>query len=55
MYEDQEDKRKGKIPETENSVGDQFPIGMQVLAIDANSVCLNYLVALLKICRYKGW
>lgn len=52
----EEDKRKGKIiPVTENSDGDQFPIGLRVLAIDANSVCLNYLVALLKMCRYKGW
>lgn len=55
MFEDHEDKRKGKIPATESNVEDEFPIGMQVLAIDANSVCLNYLVALLRICRYKGW
>jgi len=53
---EEEDKRKGKIiPVTENGDGDQFPIGMRVLAIDANSVCLNYLVALLKMCRYEGW
>ncbi|TYK11845.1 two-component response regulator ARR10-like [Cucumis melo var. makuwa] len=32
---------------------DQFPIGLKVLAIDANIVCLRYLVHLLQKCQYK--
>ncbi|CAK9329832.1 unnamed protein product [Citrullus colocynthis] len=32
---------------------DQFPIGLKVLAIDANIVCLHYLVQLLQKCQYK--
>ncbi|CAK9329830.1 unnamed protein product [Citrullus colocynthis] len=32
---------------------DQFPIGLKVLAIDANIVCLHYLVRLLQKCQYK--
>jgi hypothetical protein len=43
------------MPVRENSLGDQFPVGMRVLAIDANFVCLKYLVTLLQQCRYKGW
>ena len=39
----------------ENSHGDQFPVGMRVLAIDANFVCLKYLVTVLQQCRYKGF
>lgn len=33
---------------------DQFPIGLKVLAIDNNIVCLRYLAQLLKKCQYKG-
>lgn len=43
------------MPPKENSHGDQFPVGMRVLAIDANFVCLKYLVTVLQQCRYKGF
>lgn len=33
---------------------ENFPIGLKVLAIDANIVCLKYLVLLLRKCQYKG-
>ncbi|XP_011648495.1 two-component response regulator ARR10 [Cucumis sativus] len=32
---------------------DQFPIGLKVLAIDDDIVCLRYLVQLLEKCQYK--
>ena len=38
----------------EEKDNDQFPIGLKVLAIDANIVCLKYLVQLLQKCQYKG-
>ena len=46
-----------KIPSLEINgyQSDQFPIGMQVLAIDANIVCLTYLVTLLRKCQYQGF
>ncbi|KAG7021731.1 Two-component response regulator ORR24, partial [Cucurbita argyrosperma subsp. argyrosperma] len=37
----------------EEKDNDQFPIGLKVLAIDANIVCLKYLVQLLQKCQYK--
>ncbi|GMN52099.1 hypothetical protein TIFTF001_021258 [Ficus carica] len=40
-------------PEINGYQSDQFPIGMQVLAIDANIVCLTYLVTLLRKCQYQ--
>jgi two-component response regulator (ARR-B family) len=35
--------------------GDMFnPADLRVLAIDANVVCLKYLVAILQKCQYRG-
>ncbi|KAJ7980537.1 Two-component response regulator [Quillaja saponaria] len=36
-----------------NELPDKFPDGLRVLAIDADRVCLAYLVALLKKCKYE--
>lgn len=51
---EKEKRKAGKILVTESSDRNQFPAGMRVLALDANSVCLKYLVYLLEICRYRG-
>lgn len=39
--------------EQENG-GDQFPIGMRVLAVDDDATCLMYLETLLRRCQYHG-
>lgn len=33
---------------------DQFPIGMRVLAVDDDPICLKLLDALLRRCKYHG-
>ena len=33
---------------------DQFPVGMRVLAVDDDPVCLKVLETLLRRCRYHG-
>lgn len=33
---------------------DQFPVGMRVLAVDDDPVCLKVLESLLRRCRYHG-
>lgn len=35
-------------------VRDQFPVGMRVLAVDDDPVCLKVLETLLRRCKYHG-
>lgn len=35
--------------------GDQFPVGMRVLAVDDDPTCLFVLGALLRSCQYNGF
>jgi two-component response regulator (ARR-B family) len=35
-------------------VRDQFPVGMRVLAVDDDPVCLKVLETLLRRCQYHG-
>ena len=44
--------RKG-LMERERERG-QLPVGMQVLAVDDDPVCLKVLMVLLRCCQYHG-
>lgn len=35
--------------------GDPFPVGMRVLAVDDDPICLKVLENLLRKCQYQGW
>lgn len=47
-----EDRRANLVGE--NGVMDQFPIGMRVLAVDDDPICLKVLENLLRKCQYHG-
>jgi len=38
----------------EDGVIDRFPVGMRVLAVDDNPICLKVLAKLLAECKYHG-
>ena len=44
------DERNGAV----RRVRDQFPVGMRVLAVDDDPVCLKVLETLLRRCQYHG-
>jgi hypothetical protein len=46
-----EEEKKGVMMGRER---DQFPVGMRVLAVDDDPVCLKVLETLLRRCRYHG-
>lgn len=47
-----EDRRANFLGE--NGDMDQFPIGMRVLAVDDDPICLKVLENLLRKCQYHG-
>lgn len=46
------EERKGVVPAARRR--DQFPVGMRVLAVDDDPVCLKVLETLLLRCQYHG-
>lgn len=38
----------------EDGAMDRFPVGMRVLAVDDNPICLRLLEGLLQNCQYQG-
>lgn len=39
----------------EDGATDPFPVGMRVLAVDDDPICLKVIENLLRKCQYHGW
>lgn len=48
-----EDQRGGVVSK-DVSHYDKFPVGMRVLAVDDDPICLKLLETLLRKCQYQG-
>ena len=46
--------RKGLMDREREMERDQLPIGMRVLAVDDDPMCLKVLMVLLRCCQYHG-
>jgi len=47
------ENQRGHLGDEDGS-GDRFPVGMRVLAVDDNPICLKVLETLLRKCQYQG-
>ena len=45
---------KMTVEQRRNEPNDQFPVGMRVLAVDDDPICLRLLETLLRKCQYHG-